>query len=121
MLALSAILIFCGVSFAAQTVPGDVLVIFYNPFPDEPITKESLAQDSGVHAEYIKNVAEELDATVSLIYENLSIEGNNITALFHTDSRSETDLWFDLRMRDDVKGASLNHIAKPARAGKRAR
>ena len=96
---------------AAKTVPGDVLVTFYNPFPDVPVTKESL-QDSGVHAEYIKNVAESLEAKVSLIYDTLSIEGNNIMALFHTDSRSETDLWFDLRMRDDVKGASLNHVTK---------
>ena len=112
-------LIFCGTAFAAKTVPGDVLVTFYNPFPDVPVTKESL-QEAGVHAEYIKNVAESLDAKVSLIYDTLSIEGNNIMALFHSDSKSETDLWFELRMRKDVKGASLNHIKKPLR-NKRAR
>ena len=112
LLAFTALLIFCGASFAA-TVPGDVLVTFYNPFPGIPVTKESL-QEAGVHAEYIKNVAESLDAKVSLIYDTLSIEENNIMALFHTDSRTETDLWFDLRMRDDVKGASFNHIAKTA-------
>ena len=117
LLALAVTLFFCGTAFAAKTVPGDVLVTFYNPFPDVPVTKESLArgsdsQDVGVHAEYINNIAESLDAKVSLIYDTLSIENNNITALFHTNSRSETDLWFDLRMRDDVKGASLNHVTK---------
>ena len=114
---LSAVLIFCETSFAAQTVPGDVIAVFYNPFPDVPITKESLSlgndsQDIGVHAEYVKNVAEKLDAKVSVIYETLSIEGSNIMALLHTDSKSETDLWFDLRMRDDVKSASLNYVAR---------
>ncbi|MBR2207465.1 MAG: hypothetical protein IJ859_01510 [Synergistaceae bacterium] len=111
LLALAVTLFFCGTAFAAKTVPGDVIVTFYNPFPDVPVTKESL-QEAGVHAEYIKNVAESLDAKVSLIYDTFSIEGNNIMALFHTNSRSETDLWFDLRMRDDVKGASLNHVTK---------
>ena len=125
-IALSAVFIFCGVSFAAQTVKGDVIVIFYNPFPEIPVTKESLSlgndsKDIGVHAEYIKNVAGELDAKVSIIYETLSVENNNIMALFHTDSRSETDLWFDLRIRKDVKGASLNHIARPAKNKSRAR
>ena len=106
------LLFFCGNSFAAA-VPGDVIVTFYNPFLDIPVTKETL-QESGVHFEYVHEVAESLDAKVSLIYDVLSIESNNIMALFHTDSKSETDLWFDLRMRDDVKGASLNHVVKSA-------
>lgn len=111
-LVLVTMLIFCGTSMAAQTVPGDVLVVFYNPFPDIPVTKETLSRDSGVHAEYINSVAEDLNAKVSFIYDSLSVDGNNITALLHTDTRSETDLWFDLRMRKDVKGASLNHATK---------
>ena len=115
--ALTMLLIFCGTSFAAQTVKGDVLVTFYNPSPDIPVTKESLSlgsesEDIGFHAEYIKSVAEELDAKISFIYDTLSIENNTIMALFHTDTRSETDLWFDLRMRDDVKGAQFNYLTK---------
>ncbi len=115
--ALSAVLIFCGTSFAAQVVKGDVLVTFYNPSPDIPVTQESLSpgsgsEDIGFHAQYIKTVAEELDAKVSFIYDSLSIENNTIMALFHTDTRSETDLWFDLRMRNDVKGASFNYLKK---------
>lgn len=112
-LAFLAILFFAGTSFAAKTVPGDVLVIFKNPFSDIPVTQETLSRDSGVHAEYINSVAKSLDAKVSFIYEGFSVDGNNITALLHSDSRSETDLLFDLRMRDDVKSASLNRVKKP--------
>jgi len=108
----ATLLFFCGTSFADNTVPGDVIVIFYNPSPDIPVTMETLSKDSGVHYEYINSVAEELEAKVSLIYDTLSIDSNTIMALFHTDTRSAIDLWFDLRMRDDVKGASLNHIQK---------
>ena len=118
--ALFIALIFCGTSCAAQTVKGDVLVIFHNPFPDVPVTSESLNKNSGVHYEYVNSVAESLDAKIKFVYDVLSIDGNNIMALFHSDSKSETDLWFELRMRKDVKGASLNHISKPLR-NKRAR
>ena len=113
-------LIFCGTSYAAQTVKGDVIVIFNNPFPDVPVTEESLNKNSGVHYGYVNSVAESLDAEIKIIYDALSVKENNIMALFHSDSKSETDLWFELRMRKDVKGASLNHIKKPLR-NKRAR
>ena len=113
-------LIFCGTSYAAQTVNGDVIVIFNNPFPDVPVTEESLNKNSGVHYGYVNSVAESLDAEIKIIYDALSVKENNIMALFHSDSKSETDLWFELRMRKDVKGASLNHIKKPLR-NKRAR
>ena len=108
-----------GAAMAAVTkaVPGDVIAIFKNPFPDVPVTAESLAlgsdtQEPGVHAAYIDEVARSLDAKVVRIYEALSVEGGNITALLHTDSRSEGTLWVELRMRPDVKGASLNHVSK---------
>ena len=112
--ALLATLFFCGTSFAAQSVRGDVLVIFYNPFPDVLVTSETLSKDSGVHYEYVDSVAKSLDAEIKIVYDALSIDGNNITALLHSDSKSETDLWFELRMRKDVKGASLNHIRRPS-------
>ena len=106
-----------GAAWAAQTVPGDVLVIFNNPFPDEPVTAASLAQGTegkaaGKHRAYVESVAESLDAKVACIYETLSIDDNNIMALFHTDTKSEGTLWVELRMRPDVKGASLNHVQK---------
>lgn len=111
---LTAVLLSCGSSFAARTVPGDVIVIFYNPYPDVPVTSESLSKDSGVHYEYVNSVAKSLDAEIKIIYDVLSVDGNNIMTLFHSDSKSETDLWFELRMRKDVKGASLNHISRPS-------
>ena len=107
--------VMAGAAMAASVVPGDVLVIFNNPFPDVPVTAESLfkgsdTQEPGVHAAYINEVAQSLDAKVTHIYETLSVEGGNITALFHTDSKSEGTLWVELRMRKDVKGASLNYV-----------
>ena len=110
--ALFITLIFCGTSSAAQNVKGDVIVIFNNPFPDVSVTEESLNKNSGVHYRYVDSVAKSLDAEIKIIYDVLSIDGNNIMALFHSDSKSETDLWFELRMRNDVKGASLNRIKK---------
>ena len=95
-----------------RAVPGDVLVIFKNPFPDVPVTLESLARGSGAHAAFAESVAESLDAKVTRIYESLSVEGNEIMALLHTDSRSESTLWLELRMRPDVKGASLNYVER---------
>ena len=112
--ALFVALIFCGTSSAAQSVKGDVIVIFNNPFPDVSVTEESLNKNSGVHYRYVDSVAKSLDAEIKIIYDVLSIDGNNIMALFHSDSKSETDLWFELRMRNDVKGASLNRIKKPS-------
>ena len=112
--ALFITLIFCGTSSAAQNVKGDVIVIFNNPFPDVSVTEESLNKNSGVHYRYVDSVAKSLDAEIKIIYDVLSIDGNNIMALFHSDSKSETDLWFELRMRNDVKGASLNRIKKPS-------
>ena len=116
--ALFVLAVTAGAAMAAVTkaVPGDVIAIFKNPFPDVHVTAESLArgsdtQEPGVHAAYIDTVARSLDAKVVRIYEALSVEGGNITALLHTDAKSEGTLWLELRMRPDVKGASLNYVS----------
>ena len=120
---LLALVITAGTAMAANAVPDDVLVIFNNPFPDVPVTAESLfrgsdTQEPGVHAAYIDEAAKSLDAKVTHIYEALSIDGGNITALMHTDAKSEGTLWLELRMRKDVKGASLNYVRKLNAIGK---
>lgn len=94
-----------------NTKRGDVIATFFNPFPDTPVTAESL-KEGGVHRTYVENAASELDASVTTIYEALSAANNEIMALLHTDTRSESDLWLDLRLRKDVKGASLNYIKR---------
>lgn len=110
LFALCIMLISSGAAFAADTMPGDVIAIFKNTL-DVPVTAESLAQ-GGAHYQYIHSVADELNATVRYIYEALSTSNNEIMALIHTDSKSENDLWFELRMRPDVKGASLNYVRR---------
>ena len=95
-------------SAVTKARPGDVIAVFNNPFPDVPVTAESLfrgsgTQEPGVHAAYIDTVARSLDAKVVRIYEALSVEGGNITALLHTDAKSEGTLWLELRMRPDVR------------------
>lgn len=99
----------------AVSVPGDVIVVFRNPFPDLPVTSESLAKESeggeqGKHRAYVESVAESLDAKVAFIYEVLSMNNNSINVLLHSDTKSEHTLLMKLRRRKDVKGASLNYV-----------
>ena len=87
----------------------------YSPLTGAPPLRPSSGSETrkaGVHAAYVNSVAESLDARVFHIYEGLSVDGNNITALLHTDAKSEGALWVELRMRKDVKGASLNYVSK---------
>ena len=103
---------FAGAAHAARTVPGDVIVTFENPIDDLPVSKESLTLPDGLHAAWLAETAKSLDSEVKMIYETLSIQGNDIAAVLHSDSKSESTLWLELRMRQDVKAASLNHVMK---------
>lgn len=105
------LVLFITVSSAyAQTVPGDVIVVFENP-SDTEVSSATLA-DSGEHMSYIASVASELGAEVTLTYDGLSENANEIFALVHSDSKSEEELLEELLARPDVKGAQLNHIKK---------
>ena len=112
---LALIFIFAGAAWAARAVKGDVIVTFENPFPDTPVTQESLSKWDGVHAAWVAETAKELDASVKMIYDALSIQGNDIAVVLHSDTKSENELWLDVKLRRDVKAASLNHIATIAR------
>lgn len=108
-LALSA-----STAWAAQAAPGDVLVILKNPTVAK-VSAASLAEGSetkaaGLHRAYAASVASSLGATVARTYNVLSEAGNDIVALVHSDTKSETELLEELRARPDVAGASLNYL-----------
>ena len=99
-------------SINAATMPGDVLVIFKNPSENE-VNSASLASD-GEHMAYLASAASELDAEVSLTYDELSESSNEIFALIHSDTKSEQELLKEILARPDVKGAQLNYILRAA-------
>ena len=104
--------LFSSSAIAAETVPGDVLVIFKNPSENE-VTTASLAAD-GENLAYVASVASEMDAEVKLAYDTLSENNNELFVLVHSDTKSEQELLEELLARPDVKGASLNYINYPA-------
>ena len=106
------LVVFVSSSFAAETVPGDVLVIFKNPSENE-VTTASLASE-GEHSAYVASVASEMDAEVSLAYDTLSENNNEMFVLLHSDTKSEQELLEELLARPDVKGAQLNYLKYPA-------
>ena len=104
----------CAVSaFAAETVPGDVLVIFKNSSRAAKVSAASL-KANGEHGSYAAYVASSMRARVAHTYETFSEDGDNVFVLIHSDTKSEQELLEELRARPDVQGASLNYIRKPA-------
>ena len=108
--ALILLILFSSSAFA-KTVPGDVLVIFKNPSENQ-VSTASLASD-GEHSAYLASVASEIDAKVSIAYDVLSENNNEIFALIHSDTKTEEELLKEVLARPDVRGASLNHISYP--------
>ena len=110
-LCLSMILIAANLASAAETVPGDVLVIFNNNSQSK--VSASSPKASGVHFNQVSYAAAQVSARVDKIYDAISKSGNDIAALIHSDTKSEHELLKEVLARPDVKGASLNYIEKP--------
>ncbi|MBQ3626365.1 MAG: hypothetical protein II948_06445, partial [Synergistaceae bacterium] len=113
LLALSLVLAFAGWAFASQTVPGDVLVIFNNNSQSGSAVTASSLKASGEHFNQVSYAAAQMNAKVSKVYDAISESQNNIAVLLHSDTKSEQELLKEVLARPDVKGASLNYIAKP--------
>ena len=110
-LLVAAAVLCAAAAFAAETVPGDVLVIFKNSSSTAKVSAASLKAD-GEHGSYAVSVAASMQARVAHTYETFSEEGDNVFVLMHSDTKSERELLEELRARPDVQGASLNYISK---------
>lgn len=116
-----ALSMLAGAAWAAEVAPGDVLAVFENPF-ETPVTQESLSRSSetleaGEHLAYVQALAASLDAKVVRVYKSLSVSGNDITVLLHTDGKTEEELLKELRARPDVKSVSLNYVRRLRQPG----
>ncbi|MBR1417428.1 MAG: hypothetical protein IJ576_00510, partial [Synergistaceae bacterium] len=100
---------FAGAAYAAQTVPGDVIVMFKN----NSGVKVSAAEFKASHLDYVSQAASDLGAGVKQVFSALSEADNNLFAVLHSDSKDENELLKEVLARPDVAGASLNHVFKP--------
>ena len=110
-LLITAAVLCAAAAFAAETVPGDVLVIFKNSAGAAKVSAASL-KANGEHGSYVASVASSMQARVANTYETFSEDGDSVFVLMHSDTKSEQELLAELRARPDVQGASLNHISK---------
>ena len=113
LLAVSLVLAFAGLSFAAQAVPGDVLVIFNNNSQSGSKVSAASLKASGEHFSQVSYAASQMSAKISKVYDAISESQNDIAVLLHSDTKSEQELLKEVLARPDVKGASLNYIAQP--------
>lgn len=113
LLAVSLVLAFAGFSFAAQAVPGDVLVIFNNNSQSGSKVSAASLKTSGEHFSQVSYAAAQMSAKISKVYDAISESQNDIAVLLHSDTKSEQELLKEVLARPDVKGASLNYIARP--------
>ena len=111
LLALVIAVAFAGAACAAQTVPGDVIVVFNNN-SDSQVSASTL-KTSGVHFKQASYAAAQLGSSVKHVYSAISQVEDGIVALIHAENKDENELLKEVLARSDVKAARLNYIAKP--------
>ena len=99
-------------AFAAEYVPGDVIVVLK---PSNPAAGVSASSLSGMGSESIRTAsfAAASGAYVKRVYPALSETGGNVYALLHSE-KSPEEFSQELLENDEVIAASPNYIVKAA-------
>ena len=100
-------------AYAAEYVPGDVLVVLK---PSESGARISASSLSGMGRESLRTAsfAASSGAWVKELYPALSQAGNNVYALIHSDTKSPEELAQELLQNPEVLAASPNYIFRAA-------
>ena len=96
-------------AYAADYVPGDVIVVLK---PSEADAKISASSLSPIGSESFRTAAfaASSGASVKKLYPAVSQASNNVFALIHSDTKSPDELSLELLQNPDVIAASPNYI-----------
>ncbi|MBQ7214847.1 MAG: S8 family serine peptidase [Synergistaceae bacterium] len=95
-------------AYAADYVPGDVIVVLKPSSSESKLTASSFGS-MGRESLRAANFAESSGASVKKIYSAVSQAGNNIYALMHSETKSPEELTAELLQNPDVLAASPNY------------
>lgn len=97
-----------SISYAQESVPGDVIVVLRTPSGFNAMSTQSAEGIKSLPS--VKSFAESLNANVVKTYDSLTQASNNIFMLIHSDTQDEHQLLREIQSRPDVIAASLNRI-----------
>lgn len=116
---LVALMLTCAAASAAEHAAlGQVLVVLKNGL-EEPLTEEALVGVEG--RVYVAETAHSVGARVERVYENLSVAGGTIFALFVSERQTSEQLVEALRKLPEVLAVSPNHKVHIIRRGQEPR
>ena len=95
-------------TFAADYIPGDVIVVLRPSDPEIMVTASDL-DDFGTESFRVASFAAESGAWVKNTYASLSEAGNEVFALIHSDKKTTEELVQELMNNPEVVAVSPNY------------
>ncbi|MBQ7576677.1 MAG: S8 family serine peptidase [Synergistaceae bacterium] len=112
LLSICLLIALTGCAYAEKFTAGDVIVVLK---PGESRVSTSSVRTSGVHAMRLESFASGVNARVTRKYDNLSVNGNNLFAVLHSDTKNPEEFAAELLANPEVIAACPNYIVHIAR------